>query len=92
MLACCCCGVIALLPARADAARQGGAEPEKPAPQNRRSVVLSQKLNLVWLGAVALGVALSATAQEKPSDFATQVPLTGAAKGRGIASNCPWPY
>ena len=35
---------------------------------------MSQKLNLVWLGAVALGVALSASAQEKLADFATQVP------------------
>ncbi|WP_458378003.1 DUF3999 domain-containing protein [Pseudomonas fluorescens] len=42
---------------------------------------MSQKLNLVWLGAVALGVALSATAQEKPSDFATQVPLTVSGEG-----------
>ena len=42
---------------------------------------MSQKLNLVWLGAVALGVALSASAQEKPADFATQVPLTVTGEG-----------
>jgi len=40
---------------------------------------LSQKLG--WLGAVALGVALSAVAQEKPADFATQVPLSVSGEG-----------
>lgn len=42
---------------------------------------MSQKLNLVWLGAVAMGMALSASAQEKPADFATQVPLTVSGEG-----------
>ena len=42
---------------------------------------MSSKLNLVWLGAIAMGVALSAGAQEKPSDFATQVPLTVNGEG-----------
>ncbi|RON59038.1 DUF3999 domain-containing protein [Pseudomonas frederiksbergensis] len=42
---------------------------------------MSQKLNLGWLGAVALGVALSAGAQEKPSDFSTQVPLSVSGEG-----------
>ncbi|SDN57174.1 Protein of unknown function [Pseudomonas arsenicoxydans] len=42
---------------------------------------MSQKLNLGWLGAVALGVALSANAQEKPADFATQVPLSVSGEG-----------
>lgn len=42
---------------------------------------MSHKLNLVWLGAVALGMALSASAQEKPSDFATQVPLSLSGEG-----------
>ena len=42
---------------------------------------MSQKLNLVWLGAVALGVALSASAQEKLADFATQVPLSVSGEG-----------
>ncbi|MEO6680307.1 MAG: DUF3999 domain-containing protein [Pseudomonas sp.] len=44
---------------------------------------MSQKLNLGWLGAVALGVALSANAQEKPSDFSTQVPLS-------VSGDGPW--
>jgi hypothetical protein len=42
---------------------------------------LSQKLNLGWLGAVALGVALSAGAQDKPADFATQIPLSVSGEG-----------
>ncbi|QVW23690.1 DUF3999 family protein [Pseudomonas hormoni] len=42
---------------------------------------MSSKLNLVWLGAVAMGVALSAGAQEKPADFTTQVPLTVSGEG-----------
>jgi hypothetical protein len=42
---------------------------------------LSQKLNLGWLGAVALGVVLSASAQEKPADFSTQVPLSVSGEG-----------
>jgi hypothetical protein len=42
---------------------------------------LSHKLNLGWLGAVALGVALSANAQDKPADFATQVPLSVSGEG-----------
>ncbi|MGF6128784.1 hypothetical protein QF019_004008 [Pseudomonas frederiksbergensis] len=42
---------------------------------------MSQKLNLGWLGAVALGVALSAVAQEKPADFSTQVPLSVSGEG-----------
>ncbi|UZE12366.1 DUF3999 domain-containing protein [Pseudomonas sp. B21-053] len=42
---------------------------------------MSQKLNLGWLGAVAMGVALSASAQEKPSDFSTQVPLSVSGEG-----------
>ena len=42
---------------------------------------MSQKLNLNWLGAVAMGVALSAGAQEKPGDFSTQVPLTVTGEG-----------
>jgi hypothetical protein len=42
---------------------------------------LSQKLNLVWLGAVAMGVALSAGARETPADFATQWPLTVSGEG-----------
>ena len=33
------------------------------------------------MGAVALGVALSASAQEKPADFATQVPLSVSGEG-----------
>lgn len=42
---------------------------------------MSQKLNLVWLGVVALGVVLSASAQEKLADFATQVPLSVSGEG-----------
>lgn len=42
---------------------------------------MSQKLNLGWLGAVALGVALSAGAQEKPADFSTQVALSVSGEG-----------
>jgi hypothetical protein len=42
---------------------------------------LSQKLNLGWLGAVAMGVVLSAVAQEKPADFTTQVPLSVTGEG-----------
>ncbi|KAA0976810.1 DUF3999 domain-containing protein [Pseudomonas sp. ANT_H12B] len=42
---------------------------------------MSQKLNLGWLGAVALGMTLSAGAQEKPADFATQVPLSVSGEG-----------
>ncbi|VVQ09930.1 hypothetical protein PS934_03524 [Pseudomonas fluorescens] len=42
---------------------------------------MSQKLNLGWLGAVAMGVVLSAVAQEKPTDFTTQVPLSVTGEG-----------
>ena len=42
---------------------------------------MSQKLNRVWLGAIALGVALSVSAQEKLADFATQVPLSVSGEG-----------
>ncbi|MGH8331007.1 MAG: DUF3999 family protein, partial [Pseudomonas sp.] len=42
---------------------------------------MSQKLNRVWLGAVALSVALSASAQEKLADFATQVPFSVSGEG-----------
>lgn len=42
---------------------------------------MRQKLSLGWLGAVGLCVALSANAQEKPGDFATQVPLTLSGEG-----------
>ena len=42
---------------------------------------MSQKLNLAWLGAVAMGMALSASAQETPADFATQVPLSVSGEG-----------
>jgi len=42
---------------------------------------LSQKLNLSWLGIVAMGVVLSTVAQEKPADFATQVPLSVTGEG-----------
>ncbi|KII32250.1 MULTISPECIES: DUF3999 domain-containing protein [Pseudomonas] len=44
---------------------------------------MSQKLNLGWLGIVAMGVALAAAAQEKPADFATQVPLS-------VSGDGPW--
>lgn len=39
------------------------------------------KLNLGWLGAVAMGMALTAGAQDKPADFATRVPLTVTGEG-----------
>lgn len=42
---------------------------------------MSQKLNLGWLGVIAMGMALSAGAQEKPEDFATQVPLSVSGEG-----------
>ncbi|WP_338584260.1 DUF3999 domain-containing protein [Pseudomonas sp. MAG733B] len=42
---------------------------------------MSQKLNLCWLGAVAMGMALTAVAQEKPADFATQVALSVSGEG-----------
>jgi hypothetical protein len=42
---------------------------------------LSQKLNLGWLGVIAMGMALSAGAQEKPEDFATRVPLSVSGEG-----------
>ena len=42
---------------------------------------MSQKLNLGWLGIVAMGVVLSAVAQEKPADFTTQVPLSVTGEG-----------
>ncbi|NUU36793.1 DUF3999 domain-containing protein [Pseudomonas sp. C2B4] len=42
---------------------------------------MSQKLNLGWLGAVAMGVALAAGASEKPTDFAMQVPLSVIGEG-----------
>ncbi|MFJ2694498.1 DUF3999 domain-containing protein [Pseudomonas sp. NPDC087336] len=42
---------------------------------------MSQKLNLVWLGIAAMGLALTAAAQETPTDFATQVPLTVSGEG-----------
>lgn len=42
---------------------------------------MSQKLNLGWLGMVAMGVVLSAVAQEKPADFTTQVPLSVTGEG-----------
>ncbi|WP_256588706.1 DUF3999 family protein, partial [Pseudomonas sp. HMWF021] len=41
---------------------------------------MSRMLNLGWL---ALGVVMVASAQEKPADFATQVPLT-------VSGNGPW--
>ncbi|MDN4543489.1 DUF3999 domain-containing protein [Pseudomonas sp. C32] len=44
---------------------------------------MSQKLNLGWLGAVAVAVTLSAGAQEKPADFTTQVPLS-------VTGDGPW--
>lgn len=40
-----------------------------------------QKLNLGWLGAMALGVTLSVSAQEQPADFTTQVPLSVSGEG-----------
>lgn len=42
---------------------------------------MSQKLNFVWLGIVAMGVALSAGAQDKLADFAYQVPLSVSGEG-----------
>ena len=42
---------------------------------------MSQKLNRVWSGAFAMGLALSANALEQPSDFAAQVPLTLSGEG-----------
>ena len=42
---------------------------------------MSQKLNLNWLGIVAMGIALAAGAEEKPADFATQVPLSVSGEG-----------
>ena len=42
---------------------------------------MNQKLNLGWLGAVAMGVVLSTFAQEKPADFTTQVPLSVTGEG-----------
>lgn len=42
---------------------------------------MSQKLNRVWWGAVALAVALSINAQEQPADFATHVPLSLSGEG-----------
>ncbi|PQP05415.1 DUF3999 domain-containing protein [Pseudomonas frederiksbergensis] len=42
---------------------------------------MSQKLNQGWWAAVVLGVTLSAGAQEKPADFAAQVPLSVAGEG-----------
>ncbi|VVP98164.1 hypothetical protein PS918_03901 [Pseudomonas fluorescens] len=42
---------------------------------------MSLKLNLVWWGAVAMGMALAASAQEKPADFATQLPLSVSGEG-----------
>ncbi|WP_160105321.1 DUF3999 domain-containing protein [Pseudomonas izuensis] len=42
---------------------------------------MNQKLNLGWLGAVAMGMALAVGAQEKPADFTTQVPLSVSGEG-----------
>ena len=42
---------------------------------------MSHKLNLGWLGAVAMGMAMAAVAQDKPADFATQVPLSVSGEG-----------
>ena len=42
---------------------------------------MSQKLNLSWLGVIAMGMALSAGAQEKLADFTTQVPLAVSGEG-----------
>ncbi|VVP52198.1 DUF3999 domain-containing protein [Pseudomonas fluorescens] len=42
---------------------------------------MSQKLNLGWFGAVALGLTLSVSAQEQPADFTTQVPLSVSGEG-----------
>ncbi|WP_460140464.1 DUF3999 domain-containing protein [Pseudomonas sp. S2_E01] len=42
---------------------------------------MSQKLNRVWSGAFAMGLAFSVNALEQPSDFATQLPLTLSGEG-----------
>ena len=42
---------------------------------------MNQKLSLGWWGAVVLGMTLSAGAQEKPTDFAAQVPLSVSGEG-----------
>jgi hypothetical protein len=42
---------------------------------------LSQKLNLSWLGVVAMGMAISAGAQEKLADFSTPIPLSVSGEG-----------
>ncbi len=42
---------------------------------------MSHKLNLGWLGAVAMGMAMAAVAQDEPADFATQVPLSVSGEG-----------
>lgn len=42
---------------------------------------MKQNLNLGWLGALGLCVALSATAQEKPADFKSQLPLSLSGEG-----------
>ncbi|MGC5700019.1 DUF3999 domain-containing protein [Pseudomonas sp. NFXW11] len=42
---------------------------------------MSQKLNLGWLGAVGLCVALSAVAQEQPGDFKSLAPLSLSGEG-----------
>lgn len=42
---------------------------------------MSLKLSLGWLGAVAMGMALAANAQEKPADFTTQLPLVVSGEG-----------
>lgn len=42
---------------------------------------MSQKLNLVWLGLVAMGMAITVSAQEAPADFATHVPLSVSGEG-----------
>ena len=42
---------------------------------------MSLKLSLGWWGVVAMGVALAVNAQDKPADFATQLPLTVSGQG-----------
>ncbi|MCK1792113.1 DUF3999 domain-containing protein [Pseudomonas violetae] len=42
---------------------------------------MSQKLSLGWLGTVALGVTLSCSAQEKPAEFSSLVPLSISGEG-----------
>jgi hypothetical protein len=42
---------------------------------------LSQKLNMGWLGAMALGVTLSVSAQEHPADFTSQLLLSVSGEG-----------